>query len=206
MPPIPVTVLTGFLGSGKTTLLNDILRTQHGRRIAVMVNEFGEVGIDQELVVGVDETIFEINNGCLCCTVRGDLLWMLNSLKQRTGSLDRVLIETTGLAHPGPVTQTFFTIEDVQSDFVLDGVVTLVDAKHIDQQLATSEVARQQVMFGDVLLLNKIDLVSPVQLNVLLPHVCNPRLQRVRHGRGAGISTVCQPAGHPHPRRSPLSS
>ncbi len=184
MPPIPVTVLTGFLGSGKTTLLNDILRTQHGRRIAVMVNEFGEVGIDQELVVGVDETIFEINNGCLCCTVRGDLLWMLNSLKQRTGSLDRVLIETTGLAHPGPVAQTFFTIEDVQSDFVLDGVVTLVDAKHIDQQLATSEVARQQVMFGDVLLLNKIDLVSPVQLNALesrLQHL-NPTARIVCRG------------------------
>ena len=161
MHPIPVTVITGFLGAGKTTLLNDILRGQHGQRIAVIVNEFGEIGIDQALVVGVDEAIFEINNGCLCCTVRGDLLSMLNKLRQRSGMLDRVLIETTGLAHPGPVAQTFFTIEEVQSEFALDGVVTLIDAKHIDHQLATSEVAQQQVMFGDILLLNKIDLVSP---------------------------------------------
>jgi G3E family GTPase len=101
MPPLPVTVVTGFLGSGKTTLLNDILRTQPDQRIAVIVNEFGEIGIDQALVVGVDEAIFEINNGCLCCTVRGDLLWMLNNLRQRSGVLDRVVIETTGLAHPG---------------------------------------------------------------------------------------------------------
>jgi G3E family GTPase len=153
MPPLPVTVVTGFLGSGKTTLLNDILRTQPDQRIAVIVNEFGEIGIDQALVVGVDEAIFEINNGCLCCTVRGDLLWMLNNLRQRSGVLDRVVIETTGLAHPGPVAQTFFTIEEVQSKFVLDAVVTLIDAKHIDHQLATSEVAQQQVVFGDVLLL-----------------------------------------------------
>ncbi len=174
MRPIPVTVVTGFLGAGKTTLVNDILRVHPGQRIAVIVNEFGDIGIDQALVAGVDEAIFEINNGCLCCTVRGDLLWMLNNLRQRSGALDRVLIETTGLAHPGPVAQTFFTIEEVQSQFVLDGVVTLVDAVHIDHQLATSEVAQQQVMFGDVLLLNKIDLVSPTHLQAL-----ESRLQRL---------------------------
>jgi G3E family GTPase len=166
MPPLPVTVVTCFLGSGKTTLLNDILRTQPNQRIAVIVNEFGEIGIDQALVVGVDEAIFEINNGCLCCTVRGDLLWMLNNLRQRSGVLDRVVIETTGLAHPGPVAQTFFTLEEVQSEFVLDGVVTLIDAKHIDHQLTTSEVAQQQVVFGDVLLLNKVDLVSPTLIKI----------------------------------------
>ncbi len=174
MPPIPVTVLTGFLGSGKTTLLNDILRTHPGQRIAVIVNEFGEIGIDQTLVVGADESIFEINNGCLCCTVRGDLLLMLNNLRQDSDRLDRVVIETTGLAHPGPVAQTFFTIKEVQSEFVLDGVVTLVDAKHIGQQLITSEVAQQQVMFGDVLLLNKIDLISPPHLQTI-----KDRLQRL---------------------------
>ncbi len=186
MRPIPVTVLTGFLGSGKTTLLNDILRTQHGQRIAVIVNEFGEIGIDQALVVGVDEAIFEINNGCLCCTVRGDLLWMLNNLRQRSGKLDRVVIETTGLAHPGPVAQTFFTIEEVQSEFALDAVVTLIDAKHIDHQLATSEVAQQQVMFGDVLLLNKIDLVSPTHLQAIenrLQHL-NPAARIVPYEPG----------------------
>ena len=174
MHPIPVTVLTGFLGSGKTTFLNDILRTQHGQRIAVIVNEFGEISIDQDLVVGVDDAIFEINNGCLCCTVRGDLLWMLKNLKQRSGKLDRVVIETTGLAHPGPVAQTFFTIEEIQSEFALDGVVTLIDAKHIDHQLATSEVAQQQVIFGDALLLNKVDLVSPAHLEAV-----ENRLQRL---------------------------
>ncbi len=186
MPPIPVTVLTGFLGSGKTTLLNDILRTQHGQRIAVIVNEFGEIGIDQALVIGVDESIFEINNGCLCCTVRGDLLGMLNNLRQRSDVLDWVLIETTGLAHPGPVAQTFFTIEEVQSEFALDGVVTLIDANHIDHQLATSEVAQQQVMFGDVLLLNKIDLVSPSDLLAIEDRLqrLNPAARIVRYEPG----------------------
>ena len=186
MPPIPVTVLTGFLGSGKTTLLNDILRAKHGQRIAVIINEFGEIGIDQALVVGVDESIFEINNGCLCCTVRGDLLWMLNNLRQRSGGLDRVVIETTGLAHPGPVAQTFFTIEEMQSEFVLDAVVTLIDTKHIDHQLTTSEVARQQVMFGDVLLLNKIDLVSPTDLQAIENRLqrLNPAARIVRYEPG----------------------
>ena len=186
MHPIPVTVLTGFLGSGKTTFLNDILRTQHGQRIAVIVNEFGEISIDQELVVGVDDAIFEINNGCLCCTVRGDLLWMLNNLKQRSDKLDRVVIETTGLAHPGPVAQTFFTIEEVQSEFALDGVVTLIDAKHIDHQLATSEVAQQQVIFGDALLLNKVGLVSPPHLEAIENRLqrLNPAARIVRYEPG----------------------
>ena len=186
MPPIPVTVVTGFLGSGKTTLVNHILRTQHGQRIAVIINEFGEIGIDQALVVGVDESIFEINNGCLCCTVRGDLLWMLNNLRQRSGMLDRAVIETTGLAHPGPVAQTFFTLEEVQSEFALDGVVTLIDAKHIDHQLATSEVAQQQVVFGDVLLLNKIDRVSPTDLRAIENRLqrFNPAARIVRYEPG----------------------
>lgn len=157
---IPVTVLTGFLGSGKTTLLNRILSEQHGKRIAVIENEFGEVAVDHELVIGAQEEIFETANGCICCTVRGDLIRVLNQLRKRRDRFDYILIETTGLADPGPVAQTFFIDEDLRDDFQLDAIVTLVDAAHISQQLATVAVAADQIGFADVLLLNKTDLVG----------------------------------------------
>ena len=161
---IPVTVLTGFLGSGKTTLLNRILSEQHGKRIAVIENEFGEVGVDHELVIGAQEEIFETANGCICCTVRGDLIRVLGQLRKRRERFDYVLIETTGLADPGPVAQTFFVDEDLKEDFILDAIVTLVDARHVGQQLDTVQIAADQVAFADVMLLNKIDLVSEAEL------------------------------------------
>jgi G3E family GTPase len=164
---IPVTILTGFLGSGKTTLLNRILSEQHGQRIAVIENEFGEVGVDQALVINADEEIFEMNNGCICCTVRGDLIRVLGNLMKRRDKFDRVLVETTGLADPGPVAQTFFMDEDIQEDFRLDGIVTLVDAKHLDLHLEDSKEAREQVAFADILILNKTDLVPAAALNGL---------------------------------------
>ena len=128
---IPVTVLTGFLGAGKTTLLNRILSEEHGQRIAVIENEFGEIGIDQALVINADEEIFEMNNGCICCTVRGDLIRILGQLLKRRDKFDRILVETTGMADPGPVAQTFFMDEDMKAQFALDGLVTVVDAKHL---------------------------------------------------------------------------
>jgi G3E family GTPase len=164
---IPVTILTGFLGSGKTTLLNRILTEQHGQRIAVIENEFGEVGVDQALVINADEEIFEMNNGCICCTVRGDLIRVLGDLMKRRDRFDRVLVETTGLADPGPVAQTFFMDEDIQEDFKLDGIVTLVDAKHLTLHLDDSDEAREQVAFADVLVLNKVDLVEPAEADAL---------------------------------------
>jgi G3E family GTPase len=156
---IPVTVLTGFLGAGKTTLLNRILTEQHGRKIAVIENEFGEVGIDDQLVIQADEEIFAMNNGCLCCTVRGDLLRILGRLLKRKDRLDGVLIETTGLADPGPVAQTFFNDPEMREAYRLDGIVTVVDARHVGQHLDDGIEAKQQVAFADVILLNKIDLV-----------------------------------------------
>jgi G3E family GTPase len=161
---IPVTVLTGFLGSGKTTLLNRILSEQHGKRIAVIENEFGEVAVDHELVIGAQEEIFETANGCICCTVRGDLIRVLNQLRKRRDRFDYILIETTGLADPGPVAQTFFIDEDLREDFQLDAIVTLVDAAHISAQLVTVATAADQIGFADVLLLNKTDLVSAAEL------------------------------------------
>ena len=161
---IPVTVLTGFLGSGKTTLLNRILSEQHGKRIAVIENEFGEVAVDHELVIGAQEEIFETANGCICCTVRGDLIRVLNQLRKRRDRFDYVLIETTGLADPGPVAQTFFVDEDLRGDFQLDAIVALVDAAHIGGQLASVPTAADQIGFADVLLLNKTDLVSAAEL------------------------------------------
>ena len=157
---VPVTILTGFLGSGKTTLLNRILSEEHGKRIAVIENEYGEVGIDQGLVINADEEVFEMSNGCICCTVRGDLIRVLGNLMKRRDKFDYVLVETTGLADPGPVAQTFFMDEEISSEFTLDGIVTLVDAAHIDQQLGRSEESSEQVAFADVLVLNKTDLVS----------------------------------------------
>jgi len=165
--PIPVTVLTGFLGSGKTTLLNRILSEQHGRKIAVIENEFGEVGIDNQLVIQSDEELFEMNNGCICCTVRGDLIRILARLAKRKDPLDAVMIETTGLADPGPVAQTFFTDPEIRERYRLDAIVTVVDAKHIALHLSDSDEAKEQVAFADVILLNKIDLVAPTELNAL---------------------------------------
>ena len=157
---VPVTILTGFLGSGKTTLLNRILSEEHGKRIAVIENEYGEVGIDQALVIDAEEEIFEMSNGCICCTVRGDLIRVLSNLMKRRDKFDYVLVETTGLADPGPVAQTFFMDEDISSEYALDGIVTLVDAFHIDQQLGRSDESTEQIAFADVVVLNKTDLAS----------------------------------------------
>lgn len=163
----PVTVLTGFLGAGKTTLLNRILTEHHGKRIAVIENEFGEIGIDNELVIDADEEIFEMNNGCICCTVRGDLIRILGSLMRSRDRFDHILIETTGLADPGPVIQTFFVDDEMQELLSLDGIVTLVDAGHAHLHLDDSHEIVEQIGFADVIVLNKTDLLSPAALDAL---------------------------------------
>ena len=179
---IPVTILTGFLGAGKTTLLNRILHEQHGEKIAVIENEFGETGVDNEILVeDKDEQIVEMNNGCLCCTVRGDLVRILGELggKRKRGELafDRVIIETTGLANPGPVAQTFFMEEKIHDQYLLDAVVTVVDAKHAPQQLDEHDEARRQVGFADRILLSKTDLVDQANVDELMKRLrsMNPR-------------------------------
>ncbi|MFC0282182.1 CobW family GTP-binding protein [Camelimonas abortus] len=161
---IPVTVLTGYLGAGKTTLLNRILSEPHGKKFAVIVNEFGEVGIDNDLVVGADEEVFEMNNGCVCCTVRGDLIRIIDGLMKRKGGFDGIIVETTGLADPAPVAQTFFMDQDVQERTRLDAVVTVVDARWLALRLQDAPEARNQIAFADVLVLNKTDLVTPGEL------------------------------------------
>jgi G3E family GTPase len=161
---IPVTVLTGYLGAGKTTLLNRILSEPHGRKYAVIVNEFGEIGIDNELVVGADEEVFEMNNGCICCTVRGDLIRIIEGLMKRKGKFDAIIVETTGLADPAPVAQTFFVDEDVRAAARLDAVVTIADAKWLAARLRDAPEAKNQIAFADVIVVNKTDLVTPAEL------------------------------------------
>jgi len=161
---IPVTVLTGYLGAGKTTLLNRILSENHGKKYAVIVNEFGEIGIDNDLIIGADEEVFEMNNGCICCTVRGDLVRILEGLMKRKGKFDAIILETTGLADPAPVAQTFFVDEDVREKTALDAVVTVADAKWLSERLKDAPEAKNQIAFADVIVLNKTDLVSKDEL------------------------------------------
>ena len=194
MSLIPVTILTGFLGSGKTTLLNYILKQPHGHRIAVIENEFGEAGIDNELLVqDHEEQIIEMNNGCICCTVRGDLVRILGELaaKRKAGTLnfDRVIIETTGLADPAPVAQTFFVDEDIVQNYMLDAIVTLVDAKHAPQQLDDHHLAQEQVGFADRILLTKTDLVDATDVVALRQRLAriNPRAKLAESRRGVAM-------------------
>ena len=186
---VPVTILTGFLGSGKTTLLNRILTEEHGKRIAVIENEYGEVGIDQALVINADEEVFEMSNGCICCTVRGDLIRVLGNLMKRRDKFDYVLVETTGLADPGPVAQTFFMDDELRAEFSLDGIVTLVDAAHIDQQLGRSDESTEQIAFADVLVLNKTDLVNGESVDRLEARLRDMnRMARVVRSERANVS------------------
>jgi G3E family GTPase len=167
LPPTPVTVLTGYLGAGKTTLLNRILTEPHGRKYAVIVNEFGEVGIDNDLIVDADEEVFEMNNGCICCTVRGDLIRIIEGLMRRRGRFDGILIETTGLADPAPVAQTFFVDEDVRAKTRLDSIITVVDAKHLLGEIDRAHEAQEQLAFADTVVLNKTDLVAADEIEAV---------------------------------------
>jgi G3E family GTPase len=186
---IPVTVLTGYLGAGKTTLLNRILTEDHGKRYAVIVNEFGEIGIDNDLVVGADEEVFEMNNGCVCCTVRGDLIRVVSGLVKRKGKFDAIIVETTGLADPGPVAQTFFVDDEVKARTELDSVTALVDARHVGEQLDRSKEAREQVAFADQIVLNKTDLASEDELKAVEARLrrLNP-LAPIHRAERAGVS------------------
>jgi G3E family GTPase len=184
---IPVTVLTGYLGAGKTTLLNRILSEPHGKKYAVIVNEFGEIGIDNELVVNADEEVFEMNNGCICCTVRGDLVRIINGLMRRKGKFDAIIVETTGLADPAPVAQTFFMDENIGAKTKLDAVVTVADAKWLKDRLKDAPEAKNQIAFADVILLNKTDLVTPAELSEIEARIrgINPyaRLHRTERAK-----------------------
>jgi len=184
MVQIPVTVLTGYLGAGKTTLLNRILSEDHGRRFAVVVNEFGEIGIDSDLVVDSDEEVYSMNNGCVCCSVRGDLIRILTNLVKRR-DLDGILLETTGLADPSPIIQTFFMDDIVRDGTMLDAVVTVVDAAHFTEQAATRREAVEQVVYADLLVLNKADLVDAARLNEIETQIkrLNPQAEIVRSTR-----------------------
>jgi G3E family GTPase len=187
---VPVTILTGFLGAGKTTLLNRILKEDHGHRIAVIENEFGEVGVDSDIIEKSDEQIVEMNNGCICCTVRGDLIRILAELKEKRSSgalkFDRVVIETTGMADPGPVAQTFFTDEEIGNYYLLDSILTIVDAKHAPKQLDEFHEAQEQVGFADRILMSKTDLVSEADVESLSKRLkrMNPRapIKKVNFG------------------------
>jgi G3E family GTPase len=183
--PIPVTVLTGYLGAGKTTLLNRILTEPHGKKFAVIVNEFGEVGIDNDLIVEADEDVFEMNNGCICCTVRGDLIRIIEGLMRRPGRFDGILIETTGLADPAPVAQTFFVDEDVRSKTRLDSIITVVDAKHLLGEIDRAHEAQEQLAFADTIILNKTDLASEVELETVEQRIrrINPTASIIRSTR-----------------------
>ena len=203
---IPVTLLTGYLGAGKTTLLNRILSEPHGKKYAVIVNEFGEIGIDNDLVVGADEEVFEMNNGCICCTVRGDLIRIIDGLMKRKGKFDAIIVETTGLADPAPVAQTFFVDENVGKQTKLDAVVTVADAKWLKDRLKDAPEAKNQIAFADVILLNKTDLVDEAGLKEIEARIrgINPyaKLHRTQRSKIA-LDEVLGPERlrpRPHPR------
>ncbi len=184
--PTPVTVLTGYLGAGKTTLLNRILTEPHGKKFAVIVNEFGEVGIDNDLIVESDEDVFEMNNGCICCTVRGDLIRIIEGLMRRRDRFDGIVIETTGLADPAPVAQTFFVDEDIRSKTRLDSIITVVDAKHLLGEIDRAHEAQEQLAFADTIILNKVDLVSTEEIAAV-----EQRIRRINPTAGILKSTRC---------------
>ena len=209
---IPVTLLTGYLGAGKTTLLNRILTENHNKNYAVIVNEFGEVGIDNDLVVGVDEEVFEMNNGCICCTVRGDLIQIVSGLLKRTEAFDGIIIETTGLADPGPVIQTFFVDDELSTRVELDQVVTVVDAAHFLDRVDDSHEAEEQAAFADLIILNKTDLVDETglaavrdkilslnnQVRIIESQKCNVELTRFQDPVGTSeVGGLTQPGNFP---------